>query len=160
MWDIILAVISSMLLLAGLAGIILPFLPGVPLAWLGLFIYALGTGFSTLSVTTIIVFGVLTVLTLILDFLAPLLGARKYRATCWGVLGASAGLLLGILLFAPWGLILGPFLGALAGELLSGRTPGIAWRVAGGAVVGFLAGTLVKMVVVLVMIGYFVVALF
>jgi hypothetical protein len=71
------AVICSLLMLVGLIGIFAPVLPGIPIAWLGLFIYAIGTGFERISVVTIIVFAAITALILILDALAPMLGAKK-----------------------------------------------------------------------------------
>lgn len=153
-------VLGVVLMLVGLAGVILPILPGVPLAWLGLFIYALGTGFERISVTTTVIFLLVVLVTLLLDFLAPMLGARKYRASWFGVLGATIGLLVGIVLLGFWGIILGPFVGALLAELLAGRQPAGAVRSAFGTFVGFLAGTVLRLAVVLSMIGFFIVSLF
>jgi uncharacterized protein YqgC (DUF456 family) len=81
MGTIAVIVVCSILMVTGLLGVVLPILPGIPLAWLGLFIYAIGTGFERISVATVVIFAVLTVLALLLDFLAPMLGARKYRAS-------------------------------------------------------------------------------
>ena len=156
MLTVLLAILCSVLMLFGLAGIVLPFIPGVPLAWLGLFIFAIGTGFERISITTTIVFFIIMLLTLVLDLIAPMLGARKYRASKWGIIGASFGLLVGIIAFGFWGIILGPFIGALMGELIARRELGHAFKSAFGTVIGFLAGTLVKIVVVLIMIGFFV----
>jgi len=154
------AIIGGILMLVGLAGVVLPVLPGIPLAWAGLFIYAIGTGFERISIPTTVVFAVLTLLALALDFLAPMIGARKYQASRPGVFGAFIGFAVGVFTLGVWGVILGPFLGALAGELLATREPGRAFRSALGALVGFLAGTLVKIVIILTMLGFFVVSLF
>ena len=83
-----LTILCSVLMLIGLLGVVLPGLPGVPLCWLGLFIYALGTGFERIPILTVVVFFVLMLLTLVLDFVAPMLGARKYRASKFGIFGA------------------------------------------------------------------------
>ncbi len=158
--EVVFAIICAVLILIGLVGVIMPYLPGVPVAWLGLFIYAIGTDWERLSVTTIVVFGAITVLALLVDFIAPLLGAKKYKASKWGIIGASIGLFLGIIIFQIWGIILGPLLGALIGELIAGKSTDIALKSALGTFIGFIFGTLMKVVIVLVMAGFFVVSLF
>jgi len=160
METVIFAIICAVLMLVGLLGVILPFLPGIPVAWLGLFIYAIGTGWERISVTTIIVFAVLTVLALLLDYIAPLLGAKKYKASKGGIIGASIGLFLGIIIFQLWGVILGPLLGALIGELVAGKPADHAFKSALGTLGGFLFGTLLKVVLIFVMVGFFIVSLF
>ncbi|MDD3678207.1 MAG: DUF456 domain-containing protein [Dehalococcoidales bacterium] len=158
--EVVFAIICAVLILIGLVGVIMPYLPGVPVAWLGLFIYAIGTDWERLSVTTIVVFGAITVLALLVDFIAPLLGAKKYKASKWGIIGASIGLFLGIIIFQIWGIILGPLLGALIGELIAGKSTDIAFKSALGTFIGFIFGTLMKLVLVLVMAGFFIVSLF
>ncbi len=160
MVTVLLAILCSVLLIAGLAGIILPVLPGVPLAWLGLFIYAIGTGFDRISITTTVVFSILMVLTLVLDIVAPMLGASKYKASKLGILGSFIGLMAGIIVFGFWGIILGPFIGALLGELAASKQPEQAFNSALGTLSGFLAGSLIKIVVVLTMAGFFIASLF
>ena len=147
-------------MVVGLLGCVIPFLPGIPLAWLGLFIYALGTGFDKISITTIVVFFILMVLTVSVDFLAPMLGAKKYQASKYGLIGVFLGFAVGIVVFGFWGIILGPFIGALLGELIAKRKAGQAFKSALGAFLGFIAGTLFKLIVVLIMLGFFIVSLF
>lgn len=154
------AIIGAVLLLAGFLGVFLPVLPGVPLAWLGLLIYAVGTGFERVSQLTIIVFGGLAALTVVLDLLAPVLGSQRYKASFAGILGTFLGFIFGALLLGFWGAIFGPILGAFLGEVLAGRRPGQAAGPALGAFVGFCVGTLIKSVLVLVMAGFFVASLF
>lgn len=160
MVTVLLAILCSVLLIAGLAGIILPVLPGVPLAWLGFFVYAIGTGFDRISITTTVVFSVLMVLTLVLDLVAPMLGASKYKASKLGILGSFVGLMAGVIVFGFWGIILGPFIGALLGELVARKQPQQAFKSALGTLLGFLAGSLIKIVVVLTMAGFFIASLF
>jgi uncharacterized protein YqgC (DUF456 family) len=151
---VLLAIISTLFILVGLLGIVLPFLPGVPVAWLGLFIFAVGTGFERISITTTVVFFALMLLTFIIDYLAPVLGAGRYKASKWGIIGASVGTLLGIVTLGFWGIIFGPFLGAILGELLSGRQGGQALRIASGTLIGIILGNLLKIIVVLIMLGF------
>ena len=155
---IVLTVVTSILLLLGFAGVFLPVLPGVPLAWLGLLIYAIGTGFEKISVTATVIFSVLMLLTLAFDLAAPMLGAKKYQASKWGVMGASLGLLVGILTMGFVGTIVGPLLGALVMEFIAKRQPVPAMKAALGTFVGFIAGTLFRTIVVLTMIGFFIVS--
>jgi len=160
MVTILLAILCFVLMLAGLAGVFLPFLPGIPLAWLGLFIYAIGTGFDRISILTTVVFFILMLLTLLFDFIAPMLGASKYRASKYGVIGAFLGFTAGIIAFGFWGVILGPFLGAFLGELIVKRQPRQALKSALGAFLGFVAGTLVQTIIILIMLGFFIMSLF
>jgi uncharacterized protein YqgC (DUF456 family) len=160
MGTILLTILSSILMVVGLIGVVLPVLPGVPLAWLGLFIYALGTGFDRISIATVVIFFILMLLTLTFDLLAPMLGAKKYRASIYGLIGVFLGFIVGIIVFGFWGIIFGPFAGALFGELIARRKPGQAFKSAFGTIVGFIAGTLFKIIVVLIMIGFFIVSLF
>ncbi len=160
MGTILLIILCSILMLVGLVGVVLPLLPGVPLAWLGLFIYALGTGFGKISVTTTVVFFILTLIILSLDFAAPMLGAKKYKASKFGIIGVFIGFTVGIILFGFWGIIFGPLIGALLGELAARKKPGQAFKSALGAFVGFIVGTLFKIIFVLIMIGFFIASLF
>ena len=147
-------------MIIGALGVVLPVLPGIPLAWLGLFIYALATGFEEISVTVIVVFFVLMVLSLVLDFLAPLLGAKKYRASALGVIGAFIGTIVGIFVLGFWGIILGPLAGAFLGELIASGKPKQAFGSAVGAFLGLVAGSLVKLTLILIMAGFFIASFF
>jgi uncharacterized protein YqgC (DUF456 family) len=160
MITVILAVVCAILMLVGLLGVVLPLLPGIPLAWLGLFIYAIGTGFDRISLTTVIVFLVLTLLALALDFVLPMLGAKKYKASRLGIFGAFIGFTVGIFVFGIWGIILGPAIGALIGELLSKKKLQQALRASMGTLLGFLTGALLKAVLILTMAGFFIASLF
>lgn len=158
--DVLFGVIGVIGIMAGLAGIFLPFLPGIPLAWLGVFIYAIGTGFERLSVAVIVGLGIGMAVISIMDFLAPVIGAKRYRASTWGMLGAAVGGLIGIIFLNIWGIVIGPMAGAFIAELLAGKRGEEAWRSALGAFVGFIAGTLVKLVYVIVLVGFFIASWF
>ena len=156
MEGLIILILAIILMVVGLGGVVLPFVPGVPLVWLGLFIYAAATGFKTISLLTVLIFLAITIALTALDFLAPLWGAKKYQASKWGSLGAFLGAVLGVFVLGIWGIILGPFLGALAGELLVGKGKKQAFKSALGTFVGFVLGTLIRLIVVLIMLGFFI----
>ncbi len=158
--DILLISLSFVVVLTGAAGVILPFLPGVFLSWLGMALFGYTTGFSIISSRLLIIFFLLTLATLALDALAPLLGAKKYQASSYGVMGSFLGVIFGVMIFGPIGIIIGPFAGVLIGETLKGRRPEEAMRSAQGTVVGFLAGSAVKLSVIIAMLGYMTFALF
>ena len=147
-------------MLTAVVGSILPILPGLPLAWVGLFIYAITTSFEKISVVTIVVFFIIMLLTLAVGYFAPILGARKQKASKWGVFGSFLGLTLGIIFFGFWGIIIGPFVGAFLGELIARKPPDIALRSAFGTFLGYITGTLLQIVVILIMAGFFLAALF
>jgi uncharacterized protein YqgC (DUF456 family) len=154
MLTVFLAIISTLIILAGLAGIILPFIPGVLVAWLGLFIFAIGTGFTKISIMVVVIFFVLMLMTFAFDFFAPMLVARKYKASKWGILGGSLGSFLGINTLGLKGIIIGPLLGTLILELITGRRPGQALKIAFGTILGIIAGTVLKIIVILIMLGF------
>lgn len=143
MGAVLLAVLGSLLLLAGFAGCILPMLPGPPLAYLALFCVVLGKGW-VYSTTELVVLGLLTAAVTVIDTLLPVLGAKRYGASKAGIWLSVAGLLVGTFAFPPFGFLLGAFLGALAGELLAGKGSG-AFRPAWGVFLGTLAGTALKL---------------
>ena len=103
MWEILSATICAILMFIALVGSLLPILPGIPLAWLGLFIYAVGTGFHSISVTTTVVFFIVTLVTMAIGYFAPMLGAKKHKASRAGIIGASIGLTVGIFILGFWG---------------------------------------------------------
>jgi len=134
--------------------------PGVPLVWLGFFIYAIGTGFDQISIPAVVIFFVLMALTLALDFAAPLLGIKKYRASGWSMLGSFLGFLIGVIAFGFWGLVLGPIIGAFVGEFLAKRELRQGFQAALGALLGSVVGALLKIVVSFIIIGYFIYSFF
>ena len=160
MGTIALIIVCSILMVVGLVGVILPILPGIPLSWLGLFIYATGTGFERISITTVVIFFILMMLTLVVDFVAPMLGARKYKASRLGIFGAFFGFTAGIFIFGIWGVILGPFIGTLVGEIIAGKKSKQAFKSALGTLLGFIFGALFKLIIILVMAGFFIASLF
>jgi uncharacterized protein YqgC (DUF456 family) len=148
---------AVLLVLLGLAGTVLPALPGPPLVFGGLLLAAWIDDFQRVGYVVIAVLGALTLLTIVLDVIAAMFGAKRVGASRAGVAGAALGTLAGIF-FGFVGLVLGPFVGALVGELAARRDLYSAGRVAAGTWVALLVAVVVKLGVAFTMIGLFVFA--
>jgi uncharacterized protein YqgC (DUF456 family) len=146
--------IAALLVVVGIAGVVLPALPGMPLLFAGLLLAAWADGFQRVGWVTLLVLGVLTLLSFLVDFLATLFGAKRVgasRKALWGsVLGSIAGLF-----FLPIGLFVGPFVGALAGEYWHGRELRQATKVGLGTWLGIVLGTAAKLGLAVAMVGLF-----
>jgi len=138
-------VFTLLVMLAGLAGTVLPVAPGLPLMWLALLGYGWFTGWSAYGFPFLAFTGLLVLLSMVVDYAASALGAQKFGASRAGLFGSVAGGILGLVFFSLPGLILGIFFGAMALELLiSRRDLGTALTAGLGALLGFLAGSLFK----------------
>jgi len=152
--DFILIVIGAFLLLVGIAGAVIPVLPGPPLCYAGLLLlhftdrYQFGKGF-------LILWGVITAVVFLLDQLIPAWGTKQFGGSKSGVWGSIAGLLVGLMFLGPLGVLIGPFVGAVIGELLAGKKSALALKSGIGSLLGFLAGTIIKLVVSGMMGWYF-----
>ena len=148
-------VVVAILMLAGLVGAILPFLPGAPLIFAGALLYALATDFTPIGAGRLAILAALGVLAWALEHVAGVVGARRAGGSRGAVVGATLGLLVGVMV-APIGLLLGPLIGAIAGELLAGRAPGPSVRTGVGAALGVLTGVVAHFALALVMVALFV----
>jgi uncharacterized protein YqgC (DUF456 family) len=139
--DIWLIVLSVVLTLVGIAGCILPGLPGPPFNYAAIWLLHLnGYEFSN---TTLILTGIITALVLVLDYTIPVFGARIFGATKTGIRLSMVGMVLGIF-FTPIGMIGGLLLGAILGDLMEGRSPTEALKSGIGTLLGTLAGIIIK----------------
>ena len=155
----LLYVIAAVLVVAGLAGIVLPALPGVPLVFGGLLVAAWADGFQHIGVPTLVVLGLLTLLSLGVDLWATAVGAKRVGASRVAIIGAVLGTVAG-LFFGPIGLVAGPFAGAAIGELialrrLDGAGLGKATRVGIGTWLGMVFGVVLKLTLAFAMLGLF-----
>ena len=154
---LVLWILAAGLVLVGIAGTVLPGLPGAILVLAGLALAAWIDGFARVGLGTLAVLAALTAATYALDLVATAVGARRFGTSCWGVLGAVAGAMVGLFFGLP-GLVLGPFLGAFAAELVARRDVRQAGRAGVGAWLGLLLGTAARLALVLAMVGLFAVA--
>jgi len=147
-------ILSLMLVGVGLAGTLLPGLPGTPLVFGGLLLAAWADGFQHVGVGTVVILAVVTALAFCVDFISSSLGARGAGASREAVVGAALGTLVGIF-FGFAGIILGPFIGAVVGEYLARRNLGQAGRVGVATWIGFILGIGVKLMLAFTMVGIF-----
>lgn len=158
--EILLIILSFIFVLAGIAGILLPFLPGIPLAWLGILIFGYASEFSVISFKTVLIFLFLSLAVSALDLLAPVIGAKKYKASKEGLTGAILGSVIGFLIGGPIGIVFGFCLGLIFGETYIGRESQEISGVLKGTIIGFLFSGLIKLALALTMLGYLIVAMF
>lgn len=158
--NIIWVAIALVMMFLGLAGTLIHLVPGTPLIYAGYLFYGFASGWKYYGIAAMILWGVVTGLTVLLDFYVGAIGAKKYGGTRWGIIGSIVVGIIGLVFFSFPGLIIGTFAGAVAGELVTGRPHAQAFKAGWGALVGFLAGVLVKIVVGIIMIGTFIIWVF
>ena len=154
--------LAIVLVVVGIAGTILPALPGLPLVFAGMLLAAWAGDFQQVGVPMLVVLGLLTVFSLAVDFWATALGAKRVGASRLAIIGAMVGTLAGLFL-GPLGLLLGPFAGAVGGELIHRRSLlrqdlGHAARIGVGTWFGILFGTVLKLALAFTMLGLFALA--
>ncbi len=150
-------ILAAILILIGLAGTIVPALPGVPLVFGGMWLAAWAGHYQHIGTWTLLVLFLLAVLAVLVDFVAGLLGAKRVGASVLALWGAAIGTIVGLFFGLP-GLLLGPFIGAVAGELIHGRQVHRATTVGIGTWLGLLFGTLAKLALCFTMLGIFALA--
>lgn len=155
--DLLWTVIASCLMIAGIIGSVVPFLPGPPLSYGGLLVLQLRevTAFST---KFLLIWLAVVVVIVVLDYVVPIYGTKKFGGSKYGMWGCTLGLIAGFW-FGPIGIIAGPFVGAFVGELLANNESDRALKAALGSFIGFMFSTLLKLVTCLVMGWYFIKAL-
>lgn len=158
-YQVVLYVVAGLLVLVGIAGVVLPALPGLPLVFAGMLLAAWAGGFEQVGWPMLTVLGLLTLLSLGVDFLATSMGARRVGASRLAIVGAVIGTFAG-LFFGIVGLFVGPFVGALVGELVHVRKLGQATRVGFGTWFGILVGVVLKLGLAFAMLGLFALAWF
>jgi uncharacterized protein YqgC (DUF456 family) len=154
-WAILWWILAVLIIIAGLAGTVVPALPGVPLVFMGLLFGAWIGNFEIIGWTTIGILAALAIIAWVVDFLAGAAGARYLGASsraCWGAtIGAIAGIFFGVV-----GMLLGPFIGAVLGELSGGSNMVQSGRAGFGAWIGMVLATAVKLAIAFLMIGIFI----
>jgi uncharacterized protein len=147
--------VGLIVLLIGIAGCIIPVIPGQILSWGSLLILQLKSQ-PPFTAEFILFWAIVTAIVTLLDYYVPIWGTQKLGGSKYGIWGAALGLVVGMFFFPPIGLIAGPFLGAVAGELIAGKDSNVAFRSGLGSFIGFVAGTVMKLVISLIMGYYFV----
>jgi len=142
--DIFLLILAGICMLIGIIGCIVPGLPGVPVAYAGLWL-AQATERVDFSWQMLLIWAIVTIVVSVLDYVVPAWGTKKYGGTKYGVWGSTIGVFVG-LFFGALGVILGPLLGAILGEIFGGKEMNEALRAGWGSFVGIFFGTILKLI--------------
>lgn len=142
--EIFLLIIAGLCMLVGIIGCIVPGLPGVPIAYAGLWIAQI-TDRVDFSWQTLLIWGIVTVIATVLDYVIPAWGTKQFGGTKYGVWGSIIGVFVG-LFFGALGVILGPLVGAILGELIGGKEVAEALKAGWGSFIGLLFGTILKLI--------------
>lgn len=155
MWfDLVFYTLGALLILGGLAGTILPSLPGIPMVFGGIWLIAAVDDYRHLGWWWLLLIGALGALGVIVDFIAGTLGAKRVGASRRALWGATLGTFAGMFFGIP-GIVCGPFVGALVGELSSGASVLRSTHVGIGTWLGLVLGALLKLAISLMMVGLF-----
>ena len=154
--DIFLLIVGFIFCLIGIAGALLPVLPGPFMGWIGLLLLYLTSpiemSYWVLGITLFI-----SILIQVLDYIIPAMGTKKFGGTKYGAYGTTIGLIIGLLVPMPLGFIIGAFIGAFIGEMMHGAgNPKRAGKAAVGSFLGFLASTTLKLIVSVAFTGIFI----
>jgi uncharacterized protein YqgC (DUF456 family) len=156
---LLLWILAVILVVIGIAGLVLPAMPGPPLLFGGLLLAAWADDFIYVGWKTLAVLAVLTLLIYVVDFAATAFGAKRFGASKWAIVGALIGTLVGLFFGLP-GILLGPFVGAVIGELSARRGLHDATRAGIGATIGLALGVAAKLALAFSMLGIFAAARF
>jgi uncharacterized protein YqgC (DUF456 family) len=160
MSSFVVGLICWLLIVLGTLGSVLPLLPGLPVAWLGLLIYAFYNHFQVIGVWGLVIFALLIGATMVVDVMAPAITASGKKASKLGVTGAMVGGLFGVFVLGPFGILLGPYVGAFAGEMMCHGNPEHSAKVAWASMYGLVIGSAFKLVVGTSMFIYFLIRVF
>lgn len=154
MLDIALTFFSSLLVITGIIGCVLPVLPGPGMALAGMIMLQISS-WHPFSQQLLVTYAIITVIVIVLDYIIPVYGAKRLHGSKYGVWGSAAGLMIGIVFLFPVGILIGPVLGAFFGEVLGGKRIIEAIGPAFGSFLGFFAATGVKLLLTSAMAYHF-----
>ncbi|MBN1462334.1 MAG: DUF456 domain-containing protein [Paludibacteraceae bacterium] len=152
--DYFLLITGAICMIVGILGSFLPILPGPPLSYLGVVLLHF-TSKSDFSWQFFLFWGIVVVVVMVLDYLVPIWGTKKFGGGRRGAWGSALGVLVGVFVLPPWGIIIFPFFGAVLGELSEGKQLNLAIKAGVGSFIGFLSGIVFKFVVSLALAYFF-----
>lgn len=158
--DMVILIIVLIFMFLGLLGTFLPFLPGIPLIFVSITAYAWYEGFNLITPEWIAFFAVLTVLSLVINYLATVLGAKHFGSSSYGIAGAFIGAVIGLFILPPLGIFIFPWLGAAIGEYVKNNDFKKALRAGLGAVAGIVSSMIFNIFLAATMILIFLIKVF
>jgi uncharacterized protein YqgC (DUF456 family) len=153
--ELFLTLVAFFLMLLGIAGSFLPVIPGPLTSWAGLLVLHLTEGVE-MSPTFLIVTLLISVFVYILDYIIPVIGTKRFGGSRLGMIGTTLGLIVGLLSPIPFGIVIGPFIGALVGEMIHRNDFDKAMKAAFGSFLGFIASTFMKFITAIIFFGFFI----
>jgi uncharacterized protein YqgC (DUF456 family) len=154
--DILLISIGAILVIIGVIGSIVPIIPGPPIAFCGLIITHF-TSENPFTVKLLIILGALAILSAFIDNILPVYATKKFNGSKKGVWSSAIGLIFGLFFFPPFGILIGPMLGAFVGEIIDGKSANSAVRPAFGSFIGFLSSIFLRLILSIVMAYFFII---
>ena len=152
--ELFLAIVAVLFIIIGFIGCFVPAIPGPPLAYVALLLLQIGPEVP-FTLKFMIIMALFVAAVSILDYLIPAFGAKKWGGSRYGIIGAMAGVVVGVFVFPPFGFIIFPLLGAFAGEVLNGANSNQAFKAALGTFAGLVMGTLIKISLTVIIAFYF-----
>ena len=152
--DQLLVILGLILCIVGLIGSFIPIIPGPITSWLGLLSISF-TSYVELNYSFLLISFIIAALVFLIDIIIPILGLKKVGGTKKGMIGATIGLLLGLFIVGPFGILIGPFIGALSAEMLGNLKFGEAIKASVGTLIGFIVGITMKFSISLVYFIFF-----
>lgn len=153
--EIFLVIPGTMLMILGVLGSFLPIIPGPLTSWIGLLVLHFTEGIQ-LSNIFLIVTLVVAIVIYVLDYIIPAIGTKRFGGSKEGMIGTTLGLVIGLITPIPFGIIIGPFLGALVGEMIHRNDINKALKAAFGSFLGFIASIFLKFIVAIIYLGLFI----
>jgi uncharacterized protein len=150
-----LIIIGAILVILGIIGSIIPAMPGPVLGYIGLWLLFFAKGAGSVSILSLILFGIAMVVLMLLDYLAPIIGARYFGASKKGIIVSVIGAVIGILFFPPLGIFIGAFIGAVLGEIWSGKELDQSLKAGVGVIFGSITIILLQTIYSIVLAVYF-----
>lgn len=157
--ETLIIIFASILIITGIAGCFLPFLPGPPVSFIGYLLLIFVSG-STITAKSLIIWGLIAIGIAVLDNFLPYLATKKKGASQAGKAGSIIGLIVGFFILGPIGMIILPFFGTLIGEIIDGKEFNNAFNISLANFIGFLTGIIVKLAVSLIITVKFIIELF
>lgn len=158
--EFILILLGIICIIIGIIGCIFPAVPGPPLSYAALILLQFAKEEAVFSKSFLVKFAIFTVIVSLVDYFLPLMGAKLYGATKYGIWGAIIGMIIGIIFFPPLGMILGVLIGAIVGELIAGKENSIALKAGIATFIGSVIAVFIKLSLSVVMAFYFFIYLF
>ncbi|WP_179334381.1 DUF456 domain-containing protein [Winogradskyella costae] len=156
--ELFLVLIALLLMILGILGSFLPVLPGPLTSWAGFLVLYFTKGVE-LSLTFLITTLIIAIVIYVLDYMIPAFGTKRFGGSKAGMIGTTLGLIIGLFSPIPFGIIIGPFIGALIGEMMHRNDFNKALKAAFGSFLGFIASTFLKFIVAVIYLGFFIVKL-